>query len=122
MFKSDFHSVAPFSQVVGKVCVLFIREYLKFFPEVREEEGAEARREREREMLSSKSRLKQMCTCTCYMYPIYNCTFVHVCTLYIHVSNIHVYTCMQDYSDDEVYVCETRYSHKTKSFKKIKVC
>ena len=45
VFKSDFHSVAPFSQVVGKVCVLFIREYLKFFPEVREEEGGEARGE-----------------------------------------------------------------------------
>ena len=28
---------------------------------------------------------------------------------------------MQGYADDEVYVCESRYSHKTKSFKKIKV-
>ena len=34
MFKSDFRSVAQFSQVVGKACVLFIRDYLKFLPEV----------------------------------------------------------------------------------------
>ena len=34
VFKSDFQSVAQFSQVVGKVCVLFIRDYLKFHPEV----------------------------------------------------------------------------------------
>ena len=41
MFKSDFHSVAQLSQVVGKASVLFIRDYLKFIPEVRE--GGKAR-------------------------------------------------------------------------------
>ena len=34
MFKSDFHSVAQFSQVIRKACVLFLREYLKYLPKV----------------------------------------------------------------------------------------
>ena len=34
VFKSDFHSLAQFSQVIGKTYVLFIRDYLKYLPEV----------------------------------------------------------------------------------------
>ena len=81
MFKSDFHSVAQFSQVIGKACVLFLREYLKYLPKV------------------SQSVL--VCRGVC--------------------SKNDELMFLQGYSEDDVYVCESRYAHKSKSFKKIKV-
>ena len=80
MFKSDFHSVAQFSQVIGKACVLFLREYLKYLPKV------------------------SLCEWVCAYY-----------------SKDDELIFLQGYSEDDVYVCESRYAHKSKSFKKIKV-
>ena len=41
-------------------------------------------------------------------------------SFYIY-ADLHVRSFLQGYTEDEVYVCESRYAHKSKSFKKIKV-
>jgi len=34
VFKSDFYDTAPFHKVLGKCCVIFVKEYFKYRPEV----------------------------------------------------------------------------------------
>jgi len=34
VFKSDFYDTAPFHKVLGKCCVLFVKDYFKYKPEV----------------------------------------------------------------------------------------
>jgi len=34
VFKSDFYDTTPFHKVLGKCCVLFVKEYFKYKPEV----------------------------------------------------------------------------------------
>jgi len=34
VFKSDFYDAASFNKVLGKCCVLFVKDYFKYKPEV----------------------------------------------------------------------------------------
>lgn len=77
MFRSDFRGVCRIQQVLGKCCVLYVRDFIKYVPEV----GA--------------ALVSLLVTMTMLL--------------------------SQGFDENDVFVCESRYSYKTKCFKKVRV-